>query len=217
MGTAAAVAATKVRRISGSKSPFWQYRRIDLYGTISYRQRLEQGVLVPYVLKEIAAPYIELFANIVTIATLILILRELNNIRTDAKLNRKTKKTISFELTNKELQQKDLRYVLLHVRDGASDSLTVSRDRPYPMDKMNGNKYSATVEYNEGLGFEFKCFAENENYTSEKIKELLKEEDNFKSVSSEPSSHRAWFLLPGYTEVRTNEGIYNNYYGPRPR
>jgi hypothetical protein len=112
------------------------------------------------------------------------------------------------------LQEKNLRYGVLHVQDGTDDGPKALINKPYLMERENGNKYSATIEYVERLGFQFKCFAEYGNNSFTEIKELL-EEAGFKSVSEgRRDSQKAWFLLPEYGESRTREGFVNNYYFP---
>jgi hypothetical protein len=83
------------------------------------------------------------------------------------------------------------------------------------VEREDGREYSATIQYPERLGFQFKCFAEYGSHHFTEIKKLL-EDAGFKYVSQgRQDSEKAWFVLPEYGEARTREGFVNNFYFPR--
>lgn len=149
----------------------------------------------------------------------IAIWRELQKIRQDTRPGRRSEETISIKLTP-ELQEMNLDYCVMHVRDGTSQGEMVLRKKEIPMKPEDGNRYSAAVEYYERLGFEFKCFTKYENHNERKVKEAL-ERANLRSVDLEKERKRVWFLLPDsmeyekYTDVVDEpSGAYNQYYRP---
>jgi hypothetical protein len=130
-------------------------------------------------------------------------------------VDKKTTKKISIALTD-QLEEKNLRYGVLHVQDGRDDDpSTVVKNEEHYLEREESGKYSATIEYIERLGFQFKCFAEYGNHDFTDIKNLL-ENAGFKYVSQgRQDSEKVWFVLPEYGEARTREGFVNNFYFPR--
>ena len=127
--------------------------------------------------------------------------------------NKKAEKKVSIELTDR-LEGKNLRYGMLHVRDGTDEDLKPLINREHYLEREDGRKYSATIKYTERLGFQFKCFAEYGNHDFTEIKHLL-EDAGFEYVSQgRQDSEKAWFVLPEYGEARTREGFVNNFYFP---
>jgi hypothetical protein len=179
--------------------------------------RLSWGALVPHLL-EVLAPYLEMLANVVTIAGVLFIALALTRIWADSRKGRKTTKKITISLPQ-ELRDERLHYYLYHIRDGKSDERMVSRYKAYRMNKEDDGVYSATIEYVEGLGFEFKCYVDIENlreYKREDLVELLERAKEIRQVGSDNvEANRVWLLLENYEDVQTKEGYLNNYFGPR--
>jgi hypothetical protein len=127
--------------------------------------------------------------------------------------DKKGEKKISIELTD-PLERMNLRYGVLHVRDGTDEDYKPKMNREHDLEREDGRKYAATVNYTERLGFQFKCFAEYGNHNFANIKQLL-EDAGYKYVSQgRQDTEKVWFVSPEYGEVRTREGFVNNFYFP---
>jgi hypothetical protein len=151
-----------------------------------------------------------LAAIVAILGALVAIVRFYRNV----KANKRSTKKISIELTD-QLEQKNLKYGVLHVRNGTDEDPTTMVNEEHYLEKEDGRKYSTTIQYIERLGFQFKCFAEYGNHDFTEIKNLL-ENAGFKYVSQgRQDSEKAWFVLPEYGEARTREGFVNNFYFPR--
>jgi hypothetical protein len=171
---------------------------------------------VPHFLR-VLAPYLEILADVVTIAGVLFIALALRRIWANTRKDRKTTKKVTITLPQ-ELQDERLHYYLYHVRDGKSDNQMVSRYTAYRMNKEDGGRYSATIEYVEGLGFEFKCYVDIENLGTYKREDLVGKLERAKEIRrvgpDDVKANRVWLLLENYEDVLTKEGFFNNYYGP---
>ena len=72
----------------------------------------------------------------------------------------------------------------------------------------------AEVEFDESLGFQFKCFAEYKGHTFKAVKKAL-EENGFTDVTEgQGGPFCAWFLLPEYSKYITFDPFTNNFVYP---
>jgi hypothetical protein len=130
----------------------------------------------------------------------------------------KDRKTVSFEVTD-ELQEKNLPFSILHVRDGI-DGDEAWLNQPHYLNTEDFKRYSTTIEYTKELGFQFKCFVDYGSNDYNEIERLLRAA-KFHGISNEQRLRRAWFLLPRpeenpeykeYGEHETRGGYVNNYF-----
>ena|SRR5215208_5933846 len=154
-----------------------------------------------------------LAAIVAILATLVTALAAIARLYRTRSENKKVEKKISIEPTD-PLEEKNLRYGVLHVRDSTDEDHKRRMNREQYLEREDGGKYATTVKYTERLGFQFKCFAEYGNHDFADIRQLL-EDAGFKHVSQgRQDTQKAWFVLPEYGEVTTREGFVNNFYFP---
>jgi hypothetical protein len=116
-----------------------------------------------------------------------------------------------------ELQNLNLHFGLLHVRDGKDEIPGAGDPRneeiKFRQVDRHGNM-EVTVSYARALGFQFKCFVDQGNYGYEKIEQMLKD-SQFTDVSKgQGKKFRIWFILKDYPTYQTIDGFTNNFYYP---
>ena len=130
--------------------------------------------------------------------------------------NLKTETNIVLKLSD-EIQNKNIIFGLLHVRDGkdqVDDKGQLLNKEIYFKELDRHGTLHACVLYTEHLGFQFKCFVDHKGVLFEEVKKLLMD-NNFKSVSQGGGKkYRAWFLLQEYGTCNTVDGIINNFFYP---
>jgi hypothetical protein len=116
-----------------------------------------------------------------------------------------------------ELQALNLRFELLHVRDGKDEvrdaGPLLNQEISFRAIDRHGN-LEATVQYTKRLGFQFKCFVNQGDYDYDKLAQMLKD-SHFTEISKGVGpKFRIFFILPDYQKYTTVDGFVNNYYYP---
>lgn len=118
---------------------------------------------------------------------------------------------------NDDLQKLNLRFWLLHVRDGKDEvkdaGPLLNEEIAFRSLDRHGTM-EATVTYSKRIGFQFKCFAEQGEYTYEKVESLLKDSDFVEVSKGVGPKFRIFFILKEYPTYKTIDGFLNNYYYP---
>jgi hypothetical protein len=118
-----------------------------------------------------------------------------------------------------ELQQLNLHFGVIHVRDGKDQTdhgRLLNEEIPFePIDR--GGTLKATITYKKSLGVQFKCFVDQGPYEYEKIEQMLKNA-GFSNISKgEGQKFHIFFILNG-KPYSTTESIperhLNNFVYP---
>jgi len=116
-----------------------------------------------------------------------------------------------------ELQNLNLRFELLHVRDGKDEvkdaGPLLNEEILFRAIDRHGT-LEATVKYSKRLGFQFKCFVNQGEYDYGRLEQLLKD-NHFTEISKGVGpKFRIFFILPDYQTYKTVDGFLNNYFYP---
>jgi hypothetical protein len=118
---------------------------------------------------------------------------------------------------NPQLQGMDLKFGLLHVRDGKDEvkdsGPLLNKEIAFHEIDRRGT-LQAVVVYPENIGFQFKCFVDIKGNDFEKVKKAL-EDNGFTEISQGGGkASRIWFILPEYKTYKTVDGLLDNFYYP---
>jgi hypothetical protein len=123
---------------------------------------------------------------------------------------------IVIQLTD-ELQRANLRFGVLHARDGKDDipgsGPILNEEVSFKQLDRHGTM-EATISYSKRLGFQFKCFVDHGELEYEKIKQLLEDAGFLEISKGQGKRFRIWFILKGYPTYQTMDGFINNYFYP---
>ncbi len=129
----------------------------------------------------------------------------------------KTDKTEIFLKVPEEVLNTEIKFGLLHVRDGKDE---VS-DRGELLNKINWFKkvdrqgnLKTSVRYTKNLGFQFKCFADYMDINFDQLKEVLEKNGYLRVTKGEGKAKRVWFIHPDYPSCKTVDKIENNFFYP---
>ena len=116
-----------------------------------------------------------------------------------------------------ELENLNLHFGLLHVRDGKDEvvgpGLPLNDPLTFrPVDRSG--TMEVTVNYTRSLGFQFKCFVDQGANTYERLEQLLKESGFVEISKGRGQKFRTWFILNDYPTVKTVDGFINNFFYP---
>lgn len=118
---------------------------------------------------------------------------------------------------SEELQNKNLTFGLLHVRDG-KDQISdkgplLNREIVFREIDRHGTLV-ANVTYARQIGFQFKCFVDYKGTAFDEVKDLLSSNGYERISKGGGKPFRAWFLLADYRTCLTIDGFTNNFYYP---
>jgi hypothetical protein len=118
---------------------------------------------------------------------------------------------------NDDLQKLNLKFWLLHVRDGKDEvrdagPLLNEEIAFRPVDRRG--TMEATVRYAKSLGLQFKCFAEQGNHTFETVETRLKDNGFVEISKGVGPKFRVFFILTEHPTYTTVDKFLNNYYYP---
>jgi hypothetical protein len=115
------------------------------------------------------------------------------------------------------LQDKNLIFGVLHVRDGKDDvpgsGDPVNEEIPFKAIDRSG-MIEATIRYQKNLGFQYKCYVDYSSDTYENVQRRL-QAAGFENISmGEGVPHRIFFTIKGKPLYTTIDGLINNFFYP---
>jgi hypothetical protein len=132
----------------------------------------------------------------------------------------KTSETASARIVihlSEELQKLNLRFELLHVRDGKDEvkdsGPLLNEEVPFRAIDRHGT-LEANVRYSKRLGFQFKCFVNQGEYGYGQLEQLLKDSQFVEISKGVGPKFRIFFILQDYPTYKTIDGFLNNYFYP---
>jgi hypothetical protein len=118
---------------------------------------------------------------------------------------------------SEELQKLNLRFEILHVRDGKDEvkdaGPLLNEEIPFRAIDRHGT-LEANVKYSKRLGFQFKCFVNQGEYSYEKLEQALRGGQFIEITKGIGPRFRLFFILQDYPTYKTIDGFINNYYYP---
>jgi len=116
-----------------------------------------------------------------------------------------------------ELCSKDIKFGVLHVRDGkdeVADSGPLLNRPHYFRNIDNCGMLEATIRFSRRLGFQFKCFADLRGISFGEAKAILEKNGYLEITKGEGKQDRLWLIHFNYSTCVTVDGIKNNFWYP---